>query len=186
VDINFPDQKLSLAPLPKVSGGAEPSLRLHSEENDPTQLHDRFISPEMQSYERFYRFGHQILVPTLVNTTTNSRLFLMDTGSESMLLSLDFARQVTRVHHDDMTTIVGVSGAVKNVYIADGVDIAFPYSRIKIPVNNVTALDLSAISDGTGTDVSGVLGFTFLWLLEIKIDYRDGLVNFSFDPHRLH
>jgi len=186
VDINFPDQKLSLSPLPKIAGAAEPPLGLRSEENNPVQLHDRYIAPEMQTYERFYRFEHDILVPTLVNTTANSRLFLMDTGSESMLLSVDFARQVTRVHHDDTTKVLGVSGTVKNVYIADGVDIAFPYSRLKIPVNNVTALDLSGISNGAGTDVSGVLGFTFLWLLDIKIDYRDGLVNFSFDPHRMH
>ena len=36
-----------------------------------------------------------------------------------------------------------------------------------------------------GTEISGILGFTMLRLLEIKIDYRDGLVDFHYDPKRL-
>ena len=38
------------------------------------------------------------------------------------------------------------------------------------------------MSDRLGTEASGVLGFTTLHLLDIKIDYRDGLVDFSYDP----
>ena len=40
------------------------------------------------------------------------------------------------------------------------------------------------MSDRTGTEVSGVLGFTTLRLLDVKIDYRDGLVDFVYDPKR--
>ena len=36
-----------------------------------------------------------------------------------------------------------------------------------------------------GTQVSGVLGFNMLRILQIKIDYRDGLVDFLFDPKHL-
>jgi len=32
--------------------------------------------------------------------------------------------------------------------------------------------------------VSGILGFTLLHLLDIKIDYRDGLVDFEYNPRR--
>ncbi len=37
-------------------------------------------------------------------------------------------------------------------------------------------LDLKHLSDATGTEVSGMIGFTTLRFLDIKIDYRDGLV----------
>ena len=40
------------------------------------------------------------------------------------------------------------------------------------------------ISDHTGTEISGILGFTLLRLLDVKIDYRDGLVDFSYNPKR--
>ena len=46
------------------------------------------------------------------------------------------------------------------------------------------AFDLSSISNHAGTEVSGTLGFAMLHLLEIKIDYRDGLVDFTYDPQR--
>ena len=46
-------------------------------------------------------------------------------------------------------------------------------------------LDLSAVSKSTGTEVSGILGFEMLRILQVKIDYRDGLVDFVYDPKHL-
>jgi hypothetical protein len=48
-----------------------------------------------------------------------------------------------------------------------------------------SSLDLSTISRHTGTEVSGFLGFAMLRQLELKLDYRDGLVDFEYDPKRL-
>jgi len=48
----------------------------------------------------------------------------------------------------------------------------------------VTTFDLSHLSDRMGTEVSGVLGFTTLRLLEMRIDYRDGIVDFTYKPQR--
>jgi hypothetical protein len=36
-----------------------------------------------------------------------------------------------------------------------------------------------------GTEVSGFLGFDMLRMLEVKLDYRDGLVDFGYDPKRV-
>jgi hypothetical protein len=36
-----------------------------------------------------------------------------------------------------------------------------------------------------GTEVSGFLGFGMLRVLDLKLDYRDGLVDFEYDPKRL-
>jgi hypothetical protein len=46
----------------------------------------------------------------------------------------------------------------------------------------MTAFDTKRISDDVGTEVSGFLGFVLLRFLDIKIDYRDGLVDFKYEP----
>jgi len=35
------------------------------------------------------------------------------------------------------------------------------------------------LCNDTGTEVSGILGFSLLWLLDMKIDYCDGLIGFE-------
>ena len=45
---------------------------------------------------------------------------------------------------------------------------------------------MTSLSNSTGTEISGILGFAMLELLDIKIDYRDHLVKFSFDSTRIH
>ena len=46
----------------------------------------------------------------------------------------------------------------------------------------MTSIDMKSISDSAGTEISGILGFITLRMLDIKIDYRDALVNFEADP----
>lgn len=72
------------------------------------------------------------------------------------------------------------------MYSADAVKLGFPQSRLMQEGRNVTAFDLSDQSQNDGIEISGIIGFSLLYLLDIKIDYRDGLVSFSYDPHRLH
>jgi hypothetical protein len=47
----------------------------------------------------------------------------------------------------------------------------------------VTAFDLTQLSDHAGTEISGVLGFFTIHRLEVRIDYRDGIVDFIYKPH---
>ena len=42
------------------------------------------------------------------------------------------------------------------------------------------------MSRHTGTEVSGFLGFAMLRRLEVELDYRDGLVDFKYDPKRVN
>jgi hypothetical protein len=46
--------------------------------------------------------------------------------------------------------------------------------------------ELGGSVESVGTEISGALGFATLNLLELKIDYRDGLVDLSYDPNRRH
>jgi tetratricopeptide (TPR) repeat protein/predicted aspartyl protease len=206
VDIDFPHEKLHLSPLPKRPDEAAPAITLKTdsdESNAPGEgasektdeaspaaksappprsgPQDRYIAPEMKSYTPIYRFGHNLLVPTFIGNAP-VKLFLLDTGASSNLISPVAASEVTGVHGDSRRTVQGLSGAVKNVYVADKAVIQFGHLRQEN--QNLLAFDLSHISDAMGTEASGILGFEMLGLLDIKIDYRDGLVDFTYVPKR--
>ena len=53
---------------------------------------DRYIAPEMQGFTKFYRFGHDIVVPVVVNDKATGN-FILDTGAglNSMSPRLAFA-----------------------------------------------------------------------------------------------
>jgi tetratricopeptide (TPR) repeat protein len=201
VGIDFPNQKLKLSELPKRPGEENKPTTLDSEaagyygggapdsnpeksseashENAPSRgPQDRYIAPEMQSYTRVFRFGHDLLIPTRVGNAP-PKLFLIDTGAMFNSISPEAAREVTKVRTDSDMTIKGLSGTVKNVYSADKAILQFSHYRQEN--QDLTAFDLSKISRDVGTEVSGILGFTTLRMFELKIDYRDGLVDFVFN-----
>ena len=205
VDIDFPMEKLRLLELPKRpdENGQEVSLNVGEEggsdetpdeqttaspeKTAPQQPkhsgpEDRYIAPEMRSYTPVYRFGHDLLVPTKVGDTP-PKLFLIDTGSIDNQISFDVAREVTKVGRESHAVLKGLSGSVSKVYNANKVVLQFGHLRQEN--QDMLAFDLTSISDNTGTEVSGILGFTLLRLLEVKIDYRDGVVDFDYNPKRL-
>jgi len=200
VDLDFAHEKLRLSQLPKRPGETASKLDLQTSDDDEDaqenesdkdqkdqkhsdvmtdRLQDRYIAPEMNSYTRVYRFGHLLLVPTLVGGSP-SKLFALDTGSFSNTISPATAREVTRVRGEAGTTVKGISGSVDKVFSADKAVLQFGHLRQEN--QDLIAFDMTHLSDNVGTEVSGFLGFTLLRLLEIKIDYRDGLVDFEYDP----
>ena len=87
---------------------------------------------------------------------------------------------VTKVHDDSRLHIKGLSGSVKSVYTADKAVLQF--GNLRQPTQDLITLDLNSMSDRVGIEVSGILGFATLHVLDIKIDYRDGLVDFIYKP----
>ena len=145
----------------------------------PQSLHyrDGYIAPEMKSFTRFYRFGHMILVPTAVGKVPG-KLFLLDTGALVNHITPSAAREVTKIHGDD-TTVTGLSGNVKDVYSADKAVLQFGHLRQEN--EDLLTFNLDNISNDVGTEVSGTLGFVMLHILDLKIDYRDNLVDFEYE-----
>ena len=143
---------------------------------DSPSPQDRYIAPEMKSYTPVYRFGHDLLVPTKIGDMP-PKLFLLDTGALSNQITPAAAREITKVRGDD-TTVKGLSGSVKKVYSADKAILRF--GHLSQENQDLLAFDLTSISDSLGTEVSGTLGFVLLHLLDIKIDYRDSLVEFNY------
>ncbi len=81
------------------------------------------------------------------------------------------------MHGDDEDMMKGLNGKVAKLYTADKVKIRFRAFQTQ-ESNDLIAFDLSNISNNVGTEVSGTLGFAMLRMLDIKIDYRDGVVEF--------
>ena len=207
VDIDFPNEKLRLTELPKRPDETAKTITLQTDNDDPeaneeendkgkekdasnespkapparSGPQDRYIAAEMKSYSQVYRFGHALLVPTRIGDGP-SKLFLLDTGAFSNLITPAAASEVTKVHGDSRTVVKGISGTVKDVYRADKAVILFGHLRQEN--QDLPAFDLKSTSDEINTEVSGILGFRMLHLLDIRIDYRDGLVDFEYNPHR--
>ncbi|MGD0213300.1 MAG: aspartyl protease family protein [Terriglobales bacterium] len=139
---------------------------------------DRYIAPEMANWTKVFRFGHALLVPTSVNDS-KPMLFGLDTGAFSNILSLRAARQVAKVSSDYRDRVNGLSGPVSQVYSSAKVTLSFGHFRQSN--QSLITFDLSGVSSQTGTEVSGFLGFEMLRKLELKLDYRDGLVDFVND-----
>jgi tetratricopeptide (TPR) repeat protein len=209
IDLDFPDEKLKLSPLPKRPDEGEKKLSLKNEEPDSeepdqgqsgdsskaanpktevtagpaSRSHDRYIAPEMQSYSRVYRFAHDLLVPTRIGDVPN-KLFILDTGAFTNSISPAAAREVTKVQGDPNMKVKGISGSVDQVFSANKAVLQFGHLRQEN--QDMIAFDTTSVSERVGTEVSGFLGFTLLRFLDIKIDYRDALADFSFDRARWH
>lgn len=203
VDLDFANEKLRLSPLPQRPGDSVTNVDLLTDEDDDDSAQgthsenkaaadssvrgtaqnpgpqDRYIAPEMKSYTQVYRFGHDLLVPTFIGKSPSPKFFLLDSGGFGNLITPSAAREVTKVHRDSDTTVKGLNGTVKNIFSADKAVLQFGHLRQEN--QDLVAFDLSRISDSLGTEVSGILGFSLLRLLDIKIDYRDGLVDFKYD-----
>jgi len=212
IDIDLPGMRLKLSPLPKRpedtvaprslnSEGEEQANAEQKDDNVNEQASkehqfpppiskparrlpkDRYIAPEMADWIKVFRFGHSVLVPTSVNDS-KPMLFGLDTGAFSNLLSVRAGRQVSKVSSEDSLRVHGLNGAVNKVYSSEKATLRF--GHFQQSNLGIITLDLSTVCRHTGTEISGFLGFAMLRQLEVKLDYRDGLVDFEYDPKRVN
>ena len=202
ITLDFPWRKMTLGPLPPYPGTAAVTPSLKTEEGSPSDdssdaqgsaketavaapapkgPHNRYIAPEMQSWTSVYRLGHDMIVPTALNGK-RVRLFIIDTGAQSTSISPAAAREVTKVHSDSNTTVKGISGNVANVYSGDKV--IFRFAHLQQEHDAVLSFDTSGLSKNAGVEISGLIGFDMLGLLVVRIDYRDGLMDFQYSADR--
>ncbi len=186
VSIDFPGQKITLKPLPKnpteppkVSAALTTAGELSDE--DEFYVHDRYVVPEMRNYSPFFRFGHDILIPTMFGQG-EPKLFIVDSGASESFVSPEVARGVTTVRTDMAFYVEGIGGRVNNVQRVGHAVLRFGH----VAQDNLSmlALDTTGISDGIGVEIGGLLGYTALGMMQVDIDYRDGLINFTYDPKK--
>ena len=203
INIDIPGSKLRLSPLPKRPDEAVVPTALKTIERESDELEsegpdnapsakspaevpdvprDAYVAPEMSDWAKVYRFRHLLLIPTKVNDT-GPMFFLIDTGAFNNVLSIKAAQDLTQVRSDPNTNVSGLGGSVGKVYRAEKATLNF--GRYEQKNEDIVTFDLSNMSRAAGTQVSGILGFNMLRMLQVKIDYRDGLVDFHYDPNRL-
>jgi predicted aspartyl protease len=201
VTLDYPLRKLLLAPLPPRpddTSSATPTLETasNSAPEDPSATsetktptpkavsrgpYDRYVAPEMKDWTRVYRIGHNLLVPASLNNS-KPKMFVLDTGAFSTTVTPEVAREVTKVHANDRMTVRGLNGKVDKVYSADS--ITFRFANVSQKVEDVVAFATPSISKSLNMEISGLIGYTALAQMTIAIDYRDGLMKFSYDPNR--
>jgi hypothetical protein len=183
VTIDFPDKQFDLTPLPPMPPASELETAIAKKYPGTARFRDRYVAPEMKTYSPVFRFGHMLLIPTRINNSS-PKLFLIDTGAFSDTISPEAAKEFTKVRAEDLITVRGLNGAVSKVFTAD--DVTLTFSRFRQPARDMVAFNTDKISDSAGTEISGMLGFAMLYQMTLKIDYRDGLVDFGYDPNRFH
>src|SRR5580692_654231 len=184
VDVDMPNGKFKLSALPSIPDEpAAATTSLDTKSVGVRHFRDRYVPPEMKDYTKIFLIGHDMLIPTRVNDSA-AKLFLIDTGSFDDTLSPAAAKEVTKLSRDENTQVKGLNGNVKEVYRAS--DAKLQFSHFYQQRQDLVTFDLTSISNADGTEVSGVLGFAMLFLLDMKIDYRDGLVDFTYGGERFH
>jgi hypothetical protein len=189
VTLDYPMHKIKLDPLPASPQQAEngaPALTTESADeanpesannggatqDDSAHLTDRYIAPEMKDWMPIYRVSQRLIVPVSLHPP-DLRLFLVNTGWAVTVVGPDAAREVTKVDQRPMGLV------------AQALDVKF--GGISKHLMGVPALDMDTQSMWSAMHISGILGTDILEELTIRIDYRDGLMKFEYDPkHGYH
>ncbi len=182
VDLNFPDAKLGLTQLPAYPDELHAQTTLNSEPSTVNHLHNSWTPPEFADFDKVYRFGHMLLLPVGLNKAP-AHLFLLDTGAFDNQVAPSAALEASKISQDYDIKVSGLSGEVKKVFTTGNLLLTFGHFQQR---GDLIGFDMTSLSNSTGTEISGILGFAMLELLDIKIDYRDHLVKFSFDSTRIH
>jgi predicted aspartyl protease len=180
--LDFPGHVVKLDPLPRPQGSAtgDDATMMTGTEAGDAPLRDRSIDPSMASWTKVFRDGHDLIIPVRLNDGP-THLFIVDTGAQVTIITPSAAREVTRLQKGVAGAIMGVSGEVKNVYTTGPLTLDF--AGLRQPSDGLIATD-SGIKNNH-IEISGLLGQLTLRQLTLRIDYRDQLINFVYDPSRI-
>ncbi|HLJ27600.1 MAG TPA: aspartyl protease family protein [Candidatus Angelobacter sp.] len=173
VTLDFKNWKLQLAPLPRNPNASA----------DDDEPQDRYIAPEMQSFTKIWRFGHDLVIPVVVSDKAMGN-FILDTGAGMNSVTPKIAQQITKLSYEGYS-VKGVSGKVKEVLNGDKAILQF--ARVRVRSDDIPVFEITNISNSEGTEISGFIGIKTLVQMKFTIDYRDGLVNletYQFKPAR--
>jgi tetratricopeptide (TPR) repeat protein len=176
VDLDIPKAKLELSPLPPRPSASTVQDENQAKDGSISQYYDRYVPPEMTTWAQLFRFKNLLLIPTRVNNS-NPKLFDIGLAATNNFIAPQAASEVTVVERAPGLKPRGLNGEVRDVFITGAVRLQF--GDFYFDNQSLISFDLTKQSEKEGTEVSGTLGFETLRNLEIKIDYRDGLVFFD-------
>ncbi len=159
VTIDFPRRELRLAQLP-------PSI---------SAVGDLAVHPVTEGHAGTpFSFGHIMLLSTLVNHSL-AGLFVLDSGANISSISPQMAQKLGKLQ-ETANRVAGSSGAINKVSVLG--DAVLEFSGAPEPKRDLAAFDPGSLSRQLGTEVSGFIGFDVLSRMKLRIDYRDGVVEF--------
>lgn len=166
-----------------VTGEASRKPKSSAPTSTPSQYlpRDGYIAPEMAHWAKFFRIGHLVLLPTSVSLS-QPMLFGLDTGALANMLSIRAEQEIGKLSSEKPVRVPGGSGLNGEVDKAYVTKETLSFAQSQRWSTGIVSLDLSKVSRRVGTEVSGFLGFALLRLLEIRLDYRDGLIDFVYKP----
>jgi tetratricopeptide (TPR) repeat protein len=182
IDLDFPEGKLRLSQLPSYPNELRAQPSLNSEPNTTSHLRNNWTPPEFADFEKVYRFGHKLLLPVGLNKSP-VHLFLLDTGAFDNSVSPAAAKEASKISRDSDIRVKGLIEEVKTGFTTGNMLLTFGHFQQR---GDLIVFDMTGISNSVGTEVSGTLGLAMLEHLEIKLDYRDNLVQFRYDADRIH
>jgi len=182
--LDFPKHELRLAPLPERPGDTKTPQTTQTATGDDEVIepHDPYVAPGMEKWQWVFRSGSDLLMPTGIVETKHmkdesawkEKLFILDTGAESNLISPAAAKEVTKVWRDESKGIRGIQGDVDKVYSTDNFTLGF--AGLRLNALSMTSIDTTKLSHDDGVEISGLIGEPALYQVVLHIDYRDNLV----------
>ena len=127
-----------------------------SDPDEPTDAADTVPA----GFFRVLRFGSHLALPTSANGEAPV-IFLVDSGTTENMIDSAVARK-------------------SQVNRADDISLAFAGVRQSNP--ELTATDLTKISDNMGVAFAGILGMPALSQMKLTIDYREGAIRMEAQP----
>ena len=184
ITLDFPGHALKLDPLPLIPGAEAETQGLQTgvEDHSGTQQ-DRYIAPNMASWTKVFRSGHELIIPVRLDKGP-VKLFVVDSGAALNSISPQAASEVVKVMSGSDVDVIGISGKVQKAYTT--MPLTLHFAGIGQPTSGLTAFDMTRMSNNAGIELSGFLGQPTLHQLTVQIDYRDALMNFTYDPKRLN
>ncbi len=158
IELNFPQAKLLLSPLPKV---------------DALLPGDRPQSPELSSYSPIYHRLQYLLVPVTLNGKER-RLFALDSGIRLSAISLPVAHSVNPTRHGFTSSVKTMSGATIQTY-NDSFDLKFAHQQLRSH-EGLLEFESDSIEKAAGMNIGGLIGLDILQEAVLSLDYRDGLI----------
>jgi hypothetical protein len=176
VDLDFPDAKIKLQPLPSRPTAEDPDgAAMGKTDPDAKEFHDRYTAPEMVGWEQAFDFGSRHFIPVRVNTSP-PKLFHLS-ATTGTFIAPELARESTSLTSMAPSPAYGVNGRIERTFWTGQVKLEF--GNFYYIARTEPSIDLTTYSNRAGTEISGILGLDALHSCDIKIDYRDGLIYFS-------
>lgn len=153
--------KLLLSPLPAETG---------------VLPGDRSRSPELAGFTPVYRRRQYFLVP-ITFKDNSQKLFILGTGMRNSAMTSEAAHSVSNMKVNFTNSEQTASGG-KIQFFREVFDMKFA-NQPQIHQGHIVEFDPVVVDRNAGFQIAGMMGLDILRQFTLRLDYRDGLVEFA-------